>query len=161
MINEEVRKLYDELMNPTEALSKDDFLEKLIKIRNISKYSIYHELLSYTNKNELKELIKWYSKEDVGKQMDIKENLERESLNRLIWEKISILEIFEKYKDCIKKVFLENTSLDEKLSSLKVTYDYIDWVIFPPEWDTRIQPWSWKWLKKNDMTELVSFLIKF
>jgi hypothetical protein len=57
MINEEVRKLYDELMNPTEALSKDDFLEKLIKIRNISKYSIYHELLSYTNKNELKELI--------------------------------------------------------------------------------------------------------
>ena len=98
MINKEVRKLYDELTNPTEALSKDDFLEKLIKIRNISKYSIYHELLSYTNKNELKELIKWYSKEDVGKQMDIKENLERESLNRLIWEKISILEIFEKYK---------------------------------------------------------------
>ena len=149
MINEEVRKLYDELMNPTEALSKDDFLEKLIKIRNISKYSIYHELLSYTNKNELKELIEWYSKENPGKQMDIKENLERESLNRLIWEKISILEIFEKYKDCIKKVFLENTSLDEKLSSLKVTYDYIDWVIFPPEWDTRIQPWSWKWLNKK------------
>ena len=147
MINEEVRKLYDELMNPTEALSKDDFLEKLIKIRNISKYSIYHELLSYTNKNELKELIKWYSKEDVGKQMDIKENLERESLNRLIWEKISILEIFEKYKDCIKKVFLENISLDEKLSSLKVTYDYIDWVIFPPEWVF----WCWErdelWLK--------------
>ena len=158
MINEEVRKLYDELMNPTEALSKDDFLEKLIKIRNISKYSIYHELLSYTNKNELKELIKWYSKEDVGKQMDIKENLERESLNRLIWEKISILEIFEKYKDCIKKVFLENTSLDEKLSSLKVTYDYIDWVIFPPEWDTRIQPWSWKWLNKKEWYDRISLL---
>jgi hypothetical protein len=94
----------------------------------------------------------------VGKQMDIKENLERESLNRLIWEKISILEIFEKYKDCIKKVFLENTSLDEKLSSLKVTYDYIDWVIFPPEWDTRIQPWSWKWLNKKEWYDRISLL---
>jgi hypothetical protein len=58
MINEEVKKLYDELINPSEALSKDEFLEKLIRIRDITKYNIYHELLSYTNKNELKELIK-------------------------------------------------------------------------------------------------------
>jgi hypothetical protein len=58
MINKEVKKLYDELINPTEALSKDEFLEKLIKIRDITKYNIYHELLSYTNKNELKELIR-------------------------------------------------------------------------------------------------------
>jgi hypothetical protein len=67
--------------------------------------------------------------------------LERQSLDKLIWEKITIWEILDKYIEQIKKVFAEDTPLTEKLSYLKITYDYIDWVIFPPEWDTRIQPW--------------------
>jgi hypothetical protein len=60
MINKEVKKLYDELINPTEALSEDDFLDKLIKIEDITKYNIFHNLLSYTDKNNIKELIKLY-----------------------------------------------------------------------------------------------------
>ena len=60
MINEEVKKLYDELFNSKEALSEDEFLDKLIKIENITKYNIFHNLLTYTDKNNLKEVFKLY-----------------------------------------------------------------------------------------------------
>ena len=158
MINKEVKKLYDELINPTEALSEDDFLDKLIKIEDITKYNIFHNLLSYTDKNNIKELIKLYWNQIIKSKFLIRNRLERQSLDKLIWEKITIWEILDKYIEQIKKVFAEDTPLTEKLSYLKITYDYIDWVIFPPEWDTRIQPWSWKWLNTKEWYDRINLL---
>lgn len=157
-MNEEVKKLYNELFNSKEALSEDEFLDKLIKIENIVKYNIYHTLLSYTTKNDIKDLIKLYWEQIVKSKSALRNKLERQSLERLIGEKITIWEILDKYINRIKKVFAEKTSLDNKLSSLKIAYDYIDWVIFPPEWDTRIQPWSWKWLNIKEWYDRISIL---
>ena len=160
MINEEVKRLYNELFNPKEALSEDDFLDKLIEIENITKYNIFHNLLSYTDKNNIKELLKLYWKQTVKSKSVLRNKLEKQSLNRLIWKDISIWDILNQYIEHIKEVFNENIPLNEKLSHLKISYDYIDCVIFPPEWDTRIQPWSWKWLNTKEWYDRISLLFK-
>ena len=59
-MNEEVKNLYNDLFNSKEALSEDEFLDKLIKIENITKYNIFRNLLTYTKKNDIKEVLKLY-----------------------------------------------------------------------------------------------------
>ena len=59
-MNEEVKNLYNDLFNSKEALSEDEFLDKLIKIENITKYNIFRNLLTYTDKNNLKDVFKLY-----------------------------------------------------------------------------------------------------
>jgi hypothetical protein len=60
MKSEEVKALYNELFNSNEDLSEEEFLEKLIKIEDITKYNIFRNLLLYTDKTNIKELIKLY-----------------------------------------------------------------------------------------------------
>lgn len=158
MKSEEVKALYNELFNSNEALSEEEFLEKLIKIEDITKYNIFRNLLLYTDKTNIKELIKLYWNQIVKSKSVLRSKLERLSLNDLIWEKTTIWEILDKYIERIKKVFSEKKPLSEKLSSLKITYDCINWVIFPPEWNTRIQPWSWKWLNTKEWYDRISLL---
>ena len=156
-MNEDIKKLYDELINPQNGLSENEFLEKLAKLEGYTTINIYRTLLSNKNKESVRaskeyRALKWlnpYSTEQVKKDNIIRNKLERNAINNLVWEKVSISDIINIYSKNINKILKQKIDIKQKLKELNIVYDEVEWTILPPEWQERIIPWSWKWVEEK------------
>jgi hypothetical protein len=53
-MNENIKKLYDELINPQTRLNENEFLEKLSKLEDYTTINIYRTLLSNNDKDSVR-----------------------------------------------------------------------------------------------------------
>ena len=167
-MNQYIRKLYDELVNPGNALSEDEFLDKLIKFESCIKSNIYRTLLSKNDKESVRKSKEYraikslnpYSVEQVKKDNSIRNRLEKNAINNLVGEKVSIRDIIDIYSRNINNILKQKVDIKEKLKQLNITYHELEWVILPPEWEERIITWSWKWVDKKEWFDRFSLLLE-
>ena len=167
-MNQDIKKLYDELINPKNALSEKEFLEKLIKFEDYTKINIYRTFLEKNDKETVRESKEYraikslnpYSIEQVKKDNQIRDKLEKNAINNLVGEKVSIKDIINIYSENINNILKQKVDIKEKLDELNIVYDEVDWVILPPEWEERIITGSWKWIEKKDLFDRFSLLLQ-
>ena len=167
-MNENIKKLYDELINPQTRLNEDEFLEKLSKLEDYTTINIYRTLLSNNDKDSVRKskeyrALKWlnpYSAEQVKKDNIIRNKLERIAINNLVWENVSIWDIINIYSKNINKILKQKIDIKQKLKELNIVFDEVEWTILPPEWQERIIPWSWKWAEEKEWFDRFSLLLE-
>ena len=167
-MNQNIKKLYDELINPKNALSEKEFLEKLIKFEDYTKINIYRTLLTKNDKEIVRKSKEYraikslnpYSIEQVKEDNRIRDRLEKNAINNLVGEKVSIKDIINIYSKNINNILKQNIDIKEKLNELNIVYDEVDWVILPPEWESRIITWNWKCVEKKEWFDRFSLLLE-
>ena len=167
-MNEDIKKLYDELINPQNGLSEDEFLGKLAKLESYTTINIYRTLLANKDKKSVRtskeyRALKWlnpFSAQQVKEDNKIRNRLEKKAINNLVWEKVSISDIINIYSKNINKILKQKIDIRKKLKELNIVYDELEWTILPPEWQERIIPWSWKWVEEKEWFDRFSLLLE-